>query len=260
MYTGSMPDWDAERYHRLSRPQQGWGRQVLARLDARPGERILDLGCGTGRLTADIAATPGLFVVGLDSSRSMISEGRDFLGRSVPLVLADGAHLPFSGAFDAVFSSATFHWIRDHDLLFAGIYDALRPGGRIVAQCGGGPNLARLLDRAHALMDAPPFASHFAGWFDPWTFAGVEDTRRRLERAGFESIEVWLEEAPTTMPDAAAFTDFISCVCVRHHVDTLPPEMRPPFVAALTEQAAADDPPFTLDYWRLNIGAGRARR
>ena len=254
-----MPDWDAERYHRLSGPQLAWGRQVLSRLAPRPGERILDLGCGTGRVTADIAATPGVRVVALDLSEAMLSEARTCVPGGVGLVRADGARLPFHGVFDAVFSGATFHWIQDHDRLFEEVHGALEPGGRIVAQCGGGPNLARLLERAHTLMDSEPFASHFGVWSDPWTFAGIEETRARLERAGFESIDVWLEEAPTTLPDARAFTDFISCVCVRHHVDTLPSALRPSFVAALARQAATDHPPFTLDYWRLNISARKAR-
>ena len=193
-----MSDWDASRYHRLSDPQLGWGRKVLERLAVRPGERILDLGCGTGRLTAEIAASPETFVVGLDRSAAMLSEAaarspqqgrRDY-------VRGDGAALPFAGAFDAVFSAATFHWIPDHERLFASIHAALRPGGRLVAQCGGGPNLKRLLDRTHALMARAPYREYFTGWFDPWNFAYPGATRARLEAAGFVDVHTSLEEAP----------------------------------------------------------------
>ena len=252
-----MSDWDAERYHRLSTPQLAWGRAVLDRLNPRPGERVLDVGCGTGRLTAEIASATGSFTVGLDRSAAMLAEAVEHAGRVVAFVRGDGARLPFVQAFDAVFSGATFHWIPDHDQLFGSIYDALRPGGRLVAQCGGGPNLRRLLDRAHALMDSPDYAHHFGTWSDPWRFAGPDDTRARLGRAGFSGIEAWLEPAPTTLPDRAAFENFISCVCVRHHVDRLPPAVRPHFVGALADAAAEDEPPYTLDYWRLNIGARR---
>ena len=257
LYTGLMTDWDAVRYHRLSEPQRAWGQRVLARLAPAAGERILDLGCGTGRLTTEVAAATGNLTIGLDASSAMLRQAATaHPGATLAFVQGDGAALPLApGTFDAVFSTATFHWIADHDRLFAAVHAVLVPGGRLVAQCGGGPNLARLLERAHTLMDSPEFAAVFTGWSDPWNFATVEATRARLERAGFDQIEVWLEEAPTSMADAAAFADFISCVCVRHHVDKLPPHDRPRFVAALAEQAATDDPPFTLDYWRLNIAA-----
>jgi trans-aconitate methyltransferase len=266
-----MADWDAERYHRLSEPQLAWGRRVLERLAPAAGECILDLGCGTGRLTAELLDRMGDGrIVGVDRSASMLREavasgawkyrGRRLHDvaqetRHVAFVRADAARLPFVDAFDAVFSTATFHWVEDHDELFASIYRALVPGGRLVAQCGGGPNLAVLLDRAHRLMDSPDFADHFRGWRDPWTFADVPTTIARLERAGFSAIDVTLEPAPTPMPDAETYYDFLSCVCVRHHVDRLPVSERPAFLEALTREAASDQPPFTLDYWRLNVFA-----
>jgi trans-aconitate methyltransferase len=255
-----MSDWDAARYHRLSEPQLSWGRAVIGRLPVSEGDRILDLGCGTGRLTAELAAVSGIFVTGLDRSRAMLMEAAAQGLPAGTFVQGDGAALPFRPAsFDAIFSTATFHWIPDHDRLFAGIYAALKPGGRLVAQCGGGPNLARLLERTHDLMDSPEYASMFRGWSDPWKFATVDETRVRLVRAGFHSVEVLLHAAPTQMPNAAAFADFISCVCVRHHIDRLPADARPGFVRRLTELSAEDDPPFTLDYWRLNIAADKGR-
>jgi trans-aconitate methyltransferase len=250
-----MADWDAARYHRLSDPQLAWGRRVLDRLDPRSGDRILDLGCGTGRLTKEIALRTGSLVVGLDLSATMMDEARQDRSQRTVFVRADGAALPFVAAFDAVYSAATFHWILDHDQLFGSVHQALRPGGRLLAQCGGGPNLDRLLDRTHALMALAPFREHVAGWSDPWTFAWPDETRARLERAGFDRIETSLEESPTTLPSADAFADFIACVCVRHHVDALPPGLRQAFVDRLTDRASRDTPPFTLDYWRLNIDA-----
>jgi trans-aconitate 2-methyltransferase len=250
-------DWDAERYHRLSEPQVAWGRRVLERLAPRAGERVLDLGCGTGRLTADIAARTGTLVVGADRSPAMVEQARVRRAPHTAFVLADGVALPFAGMFDAVFSAATFHWIEDHERLFRAVRQALRPGGRLVAQCGGGPNLSRLLARAHALMDSVRFNPWFGEWRDPWNFAGVDETRARMEAAGFTAVDVSLEPAPTTFPDALAYADFISCVCVRHHVDKLPSPDRAAFVAALAEQASGDDPPYTLDYWRLNMAGTR---
>lgn len=255
-----MPDWNAAAYHRLSEPQLAWGRRVSERLAPSAGERILDLGCGTARLTGELAAQfPGARFVGLDVSQAMLAEARRAGNNDVAFVRADGAALPFVSAFDAVFSAATFHWIEDHATLFAAIHTALKPGGRVIAQCGGGPNLERLLDRTHALMNDAAFSRFFVGWRDPWYFAGVSETERALTAAGFTDIVVTLEPAPATLTDGAAYADFISCVCIRHHVDKLPSVERSDFVAALADAAAGDDPPFTLDYWRLNIEARKAR-
>ena len=204
-----MSDWDAERYHRVSNPQLEWGLRVLRRLGPQPGERILDIGCGTGRLTAELVAAMGEgMIVAVDRSEAMLREAasqavtpagphripnplnHERAGVRVYFVRADGAALPFVDMFDAVMSTATFHWILDHDQLFASIYRALAPGGRLVAQCGGGANLGRLLDRAGVLAASPALAPYFHGWGGPWKFAGVLDTIERLDKAGFTAIDV----------------------------------------------------------------------
>jgi trans-aconitate methyltransferase len=250
-----MSDWDAGKYHRLSEPQLAWGRRLAAKLGPKVGERILDLGCGTGRVTTELAVRfPDVRFVGADVSHAMLTEARR-ANRGLAWVRTDGAALPFARTFDAVFSAATFHWIPDHPALFRSVHAALKPGGRLVAQCGGGPNLRRLLDRAHALMDSAAFSRFFDNWRDPWVFAGTPETRADLAEAGFLDVDVSLEPEPTTLPDRAAYRDFIACVCVRHHVDRLPPEEQRRFVGALADAAAGDDPPFTLDYWRLNMFA-----
>jgi trans-aconitate methyltransferase len=265
-----MSDWDAERYHRVSNPQLEWGRRVLRRLAPQPGERILDIGCGTGRLTAELVSALGEgTVVAVDRSEAMIREAAaQAVEQSGPhrlhdahrrvracFVRANGSALPFVDAFDAVLSTATFHWILDHGQLFASIYRALAPGGRLVAQCGGGANLGRLLDRADAVVKAPALARHFDGWHGPWEFADVPTTIERLDRAGFTAIDVYLEAAPATFDDRAGFREFVSCVCLKDHLTRIPEADRASFLDALTDQAAGDSPPFTLDYWRLNMAA-----
>ncbi len=250
-----MSDWDAASYHRLSDPQLAWARTVAARLHPVPGERILDVGCGTGRLTAEIAATPGIVVVGLDRSSAMLAEARK--GHRLRLVQGDGTALPFEETFDAVFSAATFHWIFDHDGLFASIHDALKPGGRLVAQCGGGANLQRLYERARRLQESPRYREWFASWSDPWLFEGVRETEARLARAGFAAIDVSLVSTPVTFDGAMAYADFVTTVCLRHQLDRLPVPERERFIADITGQAADDDPPYTLDYWRLNMSGRR---
>ena len=260
----STTDWDATRYHRVSEPQFDWGQRVIARLRPVAGERILDLGCGTGRLTQEIvSATTGgapRQVVGLDRSRAMLAVASAFAtsAHAVVLVQADGAELPFNGTFDAVFSAATMHWIHDHDSVFRSVAVALRPGGRFVAQCGGAGNLRHMLEHASSLMEASSYRQHFTSWRDPWNFAGSVETSARLHAAGFGEVNVWLEEAPVDLRNAEAYAEFVSVVCIRHHLDRLPLDLRQPFTRELTTLAGGDDPPFVLDYWRLNIDARKA--
>jgi trans-aconitate 2-methyltransferase len=256
-----MSDWNAERYHELSTPQQAWGRRVLERLTLSGTEHVLDLGCGTGRLTRDLRARlPRGRLVGADRSEAMLQTAASWLRAHAPgvaLVQADGAALPFARAFDAVFSTATFHWIPDHAALFRSIITALKPGGRLVAQCGGGPNLALLRARADRLSREPRFAPFFQDWTEPWYYADVGSTGLRLRGAGFTDVDVSLEEAPTPLASAEPYQEFIATVCVRPHLDRLPPRERRMFLTELTMEAAADSPRFTLDYWRLNISARR---
>jgi trans-aconitate 2-methyltransferase len=258
-----MTDWNAGRYHEISAPQQAWGRRVLERLPLEGHERVLDLGCGTGRLTEQLARKlPQGQVFGLDRSEAMLTTAAAWLREHAPkttLVLADGAALPFVRCFDAVFSGATFHWIHDHSALFRSIIIALRPGGRLVAQCGGSGNLAVLYARTNRMIGEPRYARYFEDWSEPTYFADVDTTRRRLLAAGFVHVDVSLEAAPTTFDGPAQFEEFIAHVCVRQQIAQLPNADRAAFLRELTVQAAADSPPFTLDYWRLNIAGIRPR-
>ena len=258
-----ISDWDARAYHAVAEPQFEWGKRVLATLELAGTERVLDAGCGTGRLTALLAERLQRgHVVALDRSYGMaqmaISTLAPFVDRA-SVVLGDLGDLPFVSAFDAVFSAATFHWVLDHDRLFANLFDALRAGGRVHAQCGGSGNLERFLARANALVHQPEYAAEFSGWTRPSNFASAEETRARLARAGFTGIDTWLEEAPVTFSDASAFRAFVSTVVLRPYLPRIDGEERQTaFVDRLVDLAGRDDPAYTLDYWRLNIIARRS--
>jgi trans-aconitate methyltransferase len=131
----------------------------------------------------------------------------------------------------------------------------LQPGGRLVSQAGGGPNLERLYRRCSALAKESVFAGAFTGWTDPWYFANVDETIERLRRAGFGEISVWLEEAPTGFSGADDYRAFVRTVCLRHQLARLDESRREQYLNRLVEAAAQDNPAFTLDYWRLNIDA-----
>lgn len=258
--SGASKEWNADAYHRLSEPQFAWGRRVLDRLPLEGTECVLDAGCGSGRLTRALAerVERGL-TVGCDLSENMAHAAAGTVGASNArvVVCADLSLLPFrSGAFDAAFSTATFHWVLDHDRLFREIRRVMRRGARLEAQCGGGPNLAVIHARADAAAREPRFREYFASWRDPWLFASVAETEARLHRVGFDTARCWLEAAPTTFATIDRYRAFLDSVVMRPYLARLPaPSLRHEFLDALVAQAAADDPPFTLDYWRLNISA-----
>jgi trans-aconitate 2-methyltransferase len=256
----SSREWDSSTYHRIATPQFGWGKKILATLALRGDETVLDAGCGTGRLTAELAELlPHGRVVAADQSLNMLGAAREFLspfGERVQLVLAEVQALPFRNAFDGIFSTATFHWIKDHDRLFASLFRALRPGGWLCAQCGGAGNIGRLLARVSILCATPPHPAYFAGYTHPWEYADAETSAVRLDRAGFVEIATGIEEAPVYFSSRPEYRQFLESVILRHHLQQIPDAAaREGFLDALSETAARDQPPFEVDYWRLNLRA-----
>lgn len=259
-------EWNSEVYQRLSSPQFGWGKKVLDRLRLRGDETVLDAGCGTGRLTGELLERlPRGLVLAVDLSSNMLQTARReleprFAGH-LWLVAADLQQLPFAEAADGIFSTAAFHWVRDHEALFRSLQGALRPGGWLEAQCGGGPNLAELRRRAQALISAPPLAQFFARWQSPWEYASAETTAERLRRAGFDDVRTSLEAAPVLLASAEAYREYLANIIFHRHLERMAgPELRRGFLDELTRHAAQDDPPFVLDYWRLNMSAHKGWR
>ena len=256
-----MPDWNAASYHKVSGPQTSWGQKVLNRLTVNGDERAIDAGCGSGRLTGELMERlPNGPLVAIDRSWNMLMTARanlrPVLGSRVSFVQVSLPDLPFADWADLVFSTATFHWIKDHPALFAGIFRTLRSGGRLHAQCGGGPNLRRAHELAEQVMQAAPFKSYFGDWPGPWEFANAEVTASRLQKAGFIDIDTNLEEAPTTLATEADYREFVTTVIYHSHLERLPEaRTKQAFIDRVTELAAKEVTPFTLDYWRLNMQA-----
>lgn len=261
--TDQSTEWNAATYHRVANPHVGWGQRVLARLLLRGDETVIDAGCGTGRLTAELLERlPAGRVIAIDGSANMLQVAAEHLrprfGERVSFVQADLRHLEVDEPVDAIFSTATFHWILDHDALFRLLFAALKPGGVLVAQCGGGPNIAGLMAEVALLQAEPEFAPFYRDWREVWEFADAETTARRLRAAGFVDVATSLEEAPTVLPDAREYRDYLESVVLRLHLEPLPDEAtRASFLDRLTDLAAAGDPPFFLDYWRLNVSGRR---
>jgi trans-aconitate 2-methyltransferase len=249
----SPRDWDASTYERISGPQVEWARVVLDRLPLRGDETVLDAGCGTGKVTQLLLERlPRGWVVAIDAAPSMVEAARRRLDGRATVLHGDLAELELDEPVDAVFSNAVFHWIPDHERLFARLHAALKPGGRLIAQCGGKGNIDAFHALAAEVARAEPFAAHLGGWRGPWNFAGAEETRDRLEAAGFEDVETSLEDWPVVPSEPS---HYIRTVCLGHHVDRLPPDLREPFVDAVAARIGESP---ELDYVRLNISARRA--
>lgn len=249
--------WNADVYHRVSGPQVAMAEAVLDRLELRGDETVLDAGCGSGRVTRMLLdRLPRGRVIAVDGSPDMVARAREELGADaradireadlVELRLAPGEQV------DAIFSNATFHWVADHEALFASLGAALRPGGRISAQCGGEGNVAGI--RAAALQAAADsgLGHRFAGWPRPWNFAGPDQTRARLHAAGFEDVRCWLQAWPVTPDEPRAY---LQTVCLGPHLERLADSEHDRFLDAV--MARLGERPL-LDYVRLNIVATRS--
>lgn len=244
-------DWDAASYDRVSGPQVAWAEAVIDRLRLDGDEVVLDAGCGSGRVTWLLAERlPRGRVVAVDASPSMVELARAALESDRAEVLeAQLTELRLREPVDAVFSNAVFHWVADHDALFARLHAALRPGGRLAAQCGGAGNVERFHTVAREVGAEGPFAEHLGGWTGPWYFAEAEETAARLKRAGFVEVRTWLEPSPV-VPELAE--EYLRTVCLGHHLERLPGDLRAAYVRAVAERCGQ---PMELDYVRLNMVA-----
>jgi len=244
--------WDARTYDRISDPMTRWGRDVVVRLDPPPRDTVLDAGCGTGRVTEMLLerVVDGR-VVALDAAPAMLTEARRrlaYFGDRVVFVEADLLDLApglLGGCapVDAVLSTATFHWVLDHDRLFANLAGVLRTGGRLVAQCGAAGNISRLIEAVRSTGLERTGA---------WLYATPEETRRRLEASGFTDIEVWTHPEPTPIEPAELGT-YLETVCLRTLVAPMEEAEKATFLDAVAR--ALGEP--VIDYVRLNIEARR---
>lgn len=257
---GDMADWDARAYGTVSHPQFAWGRAVVDGLSVRGDEVALDAGCGTGRITRLLAdRLPRGRVIAVDASAAMVREAARRLADRprVTVRRSDLLRLRLESPVDLVFSTATFHWILDHDRLFGHLFAALVPGGLLVAQCGGHGNLDRALADVDSVNASAPFAEHLAGAHRKVLFAAPAATRQRLERAGFTAAEASLRAAPMDMGPPAEAAAFLRTVVLRPFLPSLPAELRTSYVETVADRLAGPDGRVLLDYVRLDM---RARR
>ena len=246
--------WNPDQYARNARFVADLGAPVLELLTPQAGERILDLGCGDGVLTAKLQAL-GCDVLGVDASAAQV-EATKKLGAKAQV--ADGEHLAFTNEFDAVFSNAALHWMRQNpDAVIAGIHRALRPGGRFVAEMGG----ARCVEKIRTALIAALNRRNIDGQSaDLWFFPTVEDYSARLTNAGFSIDYIALIPRPTLLPgNVTAWLETFA----QNFTGKLPATDRPAYLAevqeALRPQLCDADGKWTADYTRLRFKATKTK-
>jgi SAM-dependent methyltransferase len=243
--------WDPERYARNARFVSDLGAPVVELLAPHAGERILDLGCGDGVLTAKLAAM-GCAVIGVDASPQQIEAARKL---NVDARVMDGENLAFANEFDAVFSNAALHWMRNPDKVIAGVHRALHPQGRFVAEFGGHGCVAKIKKALVAALNRRNINGEAA---IPWFFPTVEDYSQRLTHAGFAINYIALIPRPTPLPgDVTAWLETFA----ESFTNSLPPADRPAYLAevqeALRPQLCDAEGKWTADYVRLRFFASR---
>jgi trans-aconitate methyltransferase len=245
----SRQTWDPERYARNARFVSDLGAPVVELLAPCPGERILDLGCGDGVLTAELAAL-GCEVVGVDGSAAQVAAAR---ARGLDARVGDGEQLDFDEEFDAVFSNAALHWMKRADRVVDGVWRALRPGGRFVAECGGHGCVAKIERALIAALEARGYDGRAA---DPWYFPSTEEYSELLAARGFAIDSIALIPRPTPLPgDVTGWLETFA----ESFTSVLPPDERAAFLAevqeALRPELCDADGRWTADYVRLRFAA-----
>ena len=247
-----MPQhWDPDTYSEHARFVSDLGAPVVDLLDPQPGERILDVGCGDGALTERFR-NAGCLVVGVDSSPEQVWAA---LGRGLDARIIDASALPFEREFDAVFSNAVLHWIRDADAVIDGVWRALRPGGRFVAECGGAGCVASIRDAFATALHTHNIDSDTV---DPWYFPTTDQYRTRLEARGFSVTSIQLFPRPTPLPgDVVNWLELFAQPFLEAVPDADQPSLLDEVRSRLESQIRHADGVWVVDYVRLRFAAIR---
>jgi trans-aconitate 2-methyltransferase len=257
--TLSGTDWNAVAYDDLSDPMFEWGMAVLGTLELQGDERVLDAGCGSGRLTEELLRKlPGGEVVALDFSPKMLEQARLRLARfggRVEFVHASLQEFELANKVDGIFSNAVFHWVPDHAAMFRSLHRALKPGGWLVAQFGGVGNLAQTYRRAHEVAEEARFQVHLRGGKESPHFENPESTQERMEAAGFRVSEAKLHTVVPRFERKERYEAFLQTVVLRETTATLPETLQKEYLEEISRRTWHDEGAYSLDYVRLTVRA-----
>jgi len=239
--------WDAKDYFYHSEFQEQCAHEVIAKLDLRGSEHILDIGCGDGRSTAEIARQlqQGR-ILGIDASEEMIRFARNgYPAEKYPnlsFAVADAQVLEYRDEFDVIFSNAALHWIKDHHPVLKGIFQALRPGGKMLVQMAGKGNAAEAFLAFAYLVHDPPWNQFFISIGTPWAFFGTEQYREWILESGLRPVRIELIRRDMVHANRESFAGWIRTTWLPH-LKRIPVSLRPVFIDALYEMCCKLSPP-----------------
>jgi len=256
-------EFDGEKYKQASKQQKAWGRKLIAELQFEGREKILDLGCGDGLLTAELAklVTEGI-VLGIDASQNMIETAKKYnAGTNVRFEQLDINEIDFETEFDLVFSNATLHWVKDHKKLLNNVFKALKDKGTARFQFAGDGNCANLVRILKEVTSAKEYATSFNGFEWPWYMPAVDEYRALLEEVPFAEKKVWSENADKHFESAEAIIKWIDQPSLVPFLGCLAGQYRRRFRDAVVERmikkTRQDDGTFFETFRRINVLASK---
>lgn len=253
----SETDWNAAAYHDLSDPMFEWGMVVMETLELRGDERVLDAGCGSGRLTEKLLGrVPAGEVVALDFSPKMLEEARQRLasfGERVEFVHASLQQFELPKKVDGIFSNAVFHWVPDHAAMFRSLHGALKAGGWLVSQFGGAGNLDKTLKRAQAVAEQPRFRDYWEGFEIGAHFEDAVSTRAHMEAAGFQVSEARMHTMEPRFEGREHYEAFLRTVVLRQPLAKIPEALQKEFLEGISRRTWDEEAAYKLDYVRLTV-------
>jgi len=238
--------WNAADYAANSVVQQTWARELIARLDLRGGEHVLDVGCGDGKITAEIArALPRGSATGVDASRQMIEFARKSFPTSeisnLKFQIMDARKIKFSRRFDLIFSNAALHWVDDHQAILRGMASVLKPGGRLIVSCGGKGNAQDVFVALRPEMRLKRWRDFFRRMPKPYFFYSPADYEKWLPRAGFKTLNIQLAPKDATCDGRDGFAAWLRTTWLPY-AQRVPEALRAEFIAAVTARYVAEHP------------------
>lgn len=253
-------EFDGKKYAEASTHQQEWGTRLIAELGLRGDERVLDLGCGDGTLTAQIAdLLPNGEVIGIDASHGMIDAARQNQRKNLHFIIMDICDITFNEEFDVVFSNATLHWVREHGKLLQMVRQGLRPGGVLRFNFAGDGNCSHFFQVVKEAMELEAFSPYFAAFQWPWYMPAVEEYTSLVEQSGFHDARVWGENADRFFPDAQTMVKWIDQPSLVPFMACVAEEDKSAFrefvVSKMIEQTQGDDGRCFETFRRINVFA-----